>query len=111
MKQKETAAARWAKQKVGHILGFREATDTPSFPPHTHTHIQYYLNVVDEVEEKRSGLRRECLCLMQKHIELQLQRLQETSRRLHRRLRRRQNRERVCLTWEYISVCEKSSLW
>ena len=39
VKQKETAAARWAKQKVGHILGFREATDTPSFlPPPTHTH-------------------------------------------------------------------------
>ena len=42
VKQKETAAARWAKQKVGSILGFREATDTPSFPPslppHTHTY-------------------------------------------------------------------------
>lgn len=87
------------------------ALERQLIPPYTHTHTQYYLNVVDEVEEKRSGLRKECLCLMQKHIEQQLQRLQETSRRLHRRLRRRQKRERVCLTWEYIFVCERSSLW
>lgn len=56
---------------------------------------QHFLGVVDEVEGRRWSLRKECLHLMQKHIEQQLQRLQETSHSLHRRLHRRQSKARV----------------
>ncbi len=54
-----------------------------------------YLAVVDKVEDTRVNVRRQCLMLMQKHIENQLVAVRSRGGHLRRQLARRQQKIRV----------------
>ena len=51
--------------------------------------------VVDKAEEDKKVFHDKCLQLMRIHIEQQRQRVQEASERLHKRMKRRERREKV----------------
>jgi len=63
----------------------------------------HYLGVVDEVEGVRGSLRKQCLQLMQKHIEHQLIALRAKSESLRRAMARRERRIRVSI---YSSIMD-----
>ena len=56
------------------------------------------MGVVDKAEEQQKVFHDKYLQLMQLHVEQQRQRVQENSERLHRKLRNRERREKVCAT-------------
>ena len=63
---------------------------------------QHFLEVVDRAEDAQKQFSDEYLRLLQVHVELQRQRVQENSRRLLRKMRLRERREKVRAVSKYM---------
>ena len=59
--------------------------------------LQYYINLVSDRERERTKTRKECLLLMEKHINNQLVMLQQKGDRLARKLQLRIARDKVLM--------------
>ena len=63
---------------------------------------QHFLEVVDRAEDAQKQFSDEYLRLLQVHVELQRQQVQENSRRLLRKMRIRERREKVRAVSKYM---------